>query len=229
MIRIWGKDSNELDDFYLEELLTNHNKVAIGTMQPAFHWKFVYYKLKGFYTVKRYVGTDVWKILNCWWYRLEARICNFFINEHCFVHKRLLREYRSVFPKSKTSTTISGYKIWTYGKQFNILVYLPICKKRRGVDNDWLYGADIVQVLRLKHPEWKWLIVNQTMSPEIISELFMRADVYFRPTRHDGAPRMVAFAEKIGLSVVHDPKETLTVEDCESKLINLFRQWSQKC
>lgn len=221
-----GADKGQFDRMkYPKEI--NDKPVCLGSMLPAFHAGFILAKLRGYYTVKRWIGTDVWKIANCWWYRWEAWACNLFVDEHWFDAQWLKDDFIKVFPKENAGPVVSA-EPWIYERKFNILIYIPKFKFRPGVDQNWRYGIDIIQDLRNKYPDWNWMIVDQFISKEIMSELFMRTDLYLRPSRYDGASRMVLFAKSIGVPVIFEPREDLKTEDIEPKVLEIYHQFKEK-
>ena len=47
----------------------------------------------------------------------------------------------------------------------NIMVYLPK-KPRKRLNLDWIYGLDIIQNLKKRHPEWEFIVADGTRSEE---------------------------------------------------------------
>ncbi len=104
-----------------------------------------------------------------------------------------------------------------------VLVYLPTGKTHY-VDNDWLYGGDIVRGLMDKHKDWEWLVCDGT-TPARWFYQNKRPDVLLRPTRHDGPCMMRLECEALGIPVIwsYDTgryKEP-NVIDIEQKLIRI--------
>ena len=73
----------------------------------------------------------------------------------------------------------------------NILVYIPE-KTTKRVDNNWLYGKDVIDELEKRHPEWDFIRADGSISRD---KLYENIDVYLRPNRHDGYPLMIAEAK----------------------------------
>lgn len=221
---IFGYDRADVEAIKYR-LLIDWDNTVIGTMLPAFHWKFVWAKCKKFHTVKRWVGTDVLKLKLCWWYRWQAVICNWFIDEHCFVSEKLKQEFLEIFPSEKVRTEMWDAEAEDYVRRFNVLFYVPQTK-RYGVNMDWVYGWDIIRELFKKYPEWNWIWADGKIPKNALLEVYHRADVLLRPTRHDGEPRMVREAKKIGVPVVWEP-DKMNLKYAEKRLLGVFKIWTE--
>ena len=218
---IFGGDVKDV-----KNLITDPNlNWAIGTMLPSFDIRFVWYNMIGYWTLRRWCGTDVLKCRLYWHYRLRAKLCNFFIDKHCFVSESLKQEFIKIFPKAETMA-----KLWPaipdeYERRFNVLVYLPKAKRTKKL-RDYIYGKKIYDVLSRKYTDWNWLILHGDIPKNIVMELYFQADVLFRSNHHNGCPRMVLEARSIGLPVVWNP-ERMTVPYAERKLMEIYKKWKQ--
>ncbi len=81
-------------------------------------------------------------------------------------------------------------------KQLNILVYYP-GKAPKRINAGWLYGFDIVKELVKKHPEWNFSIVDGSQK-----NIYKNINVYLRPSRHDGASRMIEECKFLGIPYI---------------------------
>jgi hypothetical protein len=231
---IFGKDSEDViqiwEDVYPE-------KTAFGTMVSAWDWRFIKAKLKGYYTVKRWVGTDVYMLsmprikkfgisFQVVHLRILAWLCNLFIDEHVFVSENLRDEFLQLFKNTNCSTQLWPAAPERYLNRFNVLVYLPPANKR-WIDNDWLYGRDIVIKLMNLYPQWNWMILDGRIAKNVVQELYFRTNVVFRPTRHDGAPRMIKEAAQHGIPTVWSEGKDVPVERFETALIRIYWDWRQ--
>lgn len=52
----------------------------------------------------------------------------------------------------------------------------------------WIYGYDILEELKKEYPTINFIVVNGGQN---MSEIFPITDMYIRPTRHDGFPRLI--------------------------------------
>lgn len=216
---IFGGDVKDL-----EELIGRKHICAWGTMVKGFDYKFVKYHLRGIYTIRRWVGTDVLKARTCWWYRLQVWLCNFFVDFHCFVSWELQEEFLKVFPDVMVLPKVYPAKARPYIPLFTVMVYMPKMDKwRPGVDKKWLYGYDIYERLRGKYPGWRWIVLDGSLQKDVVYELYHRVHVLFRPTRHDGHPRMVEEAKMLGVPVVWDVPMSHT--KAERLLTTHYKTW----
>ncbi len=190
-----GHGLKDLNWQLFAESLEDRTLIVSGL--PMVHWSVPWYKICRFKVKKHWIGTDVLK-LKFKYYRLEARIMNLFIDEHCFVCERLLSEFLKYFPNANISFKIYGSELLPYREKFNILTYLPKAKTH-GINNDWLYGRDRVDILKARFPEANWMILDGTIPANMIDEIYKRSDLVLRLTRHDGDARMVIRAHELGI------------------------------
>ena len=80
----------------------------------------------------------------------------------------------------------------------NILVYSPK-KPRKRLDLNWIYGLDIIQEIKKRHPEWNFLVADGTREEETF---FDGIDVYLRPSRCDGWAILVKEAKYCGIPTI---------------------------
>jgi len=77
-------------------------------------------------------------------------------------------------------------------KGFNVLYYRPYPNRGFFGPNqklkDWLYGYDIIQAIKPKLPFVNWIEVRGDSD---MRKIYPVVDLYIRPNRHDGMPRMV--------------------------------------
>jgi len=101
----------------------------------------------------------------------------------------------------------------------NILVYIPKGTYCR-VDISRLYGKDIIEVLEKKHPEWNFICVDGSKK-----NIFENINVYLRPNRHDGYPKMIVEAELLGIPTIWSYETGKYIEpdvdEIERKLIEI--------
>lgn len=106
-----------------------------------------------------------------------------------------------------------------------ILYYLPKSAPSR-IDREWLYGKDIVDELKKRHPEWEFVDVDGSQS-----NIFENIDVYLRPNRHDGIAKMVKEAKYNSKSVIwsYETGEYVEpdVDDIERRLIEYSKNKKQ--
>lgn len=219
---IFGKDKADVERIR-DRIPVDFSTVAIGTMQKGLSFGLIKAKLSGRRTIRRWVGTDVYK-LRFPHYRWQARFTNLFVDENAFVSERLKREFRRWFPKAGVRPELWDAEPEPYKRMFTILMYLPETFKGFKVKTRWLYGEDYFLVLSKRHPEWRWIILDGHTPRDAVRELYMDVDVYFRPTRHDGSPRMIKEARLFSCPVVWS-EYGMTLEKAEGELVKLYNRW----
>ena len=80
----------------------------------------------------------------------------------------------------------------------NVLYYIPKGKKNQKF-TEWLYGWDIWMEFKQKN-NYNYIEVNGDSD---MSKIYPITDLYFRPTRYDGASRMVQECEIQGIPTIH--------------------------
>ncbi len=102
----------------------------------------------------------------------------------------------------------------------NILVYSPKSPRKR-LDLNWIYGLDVIEELKVRHPEWGFQVADGTR-PE--TGFFLGIDVYLRPSRCDGWSIMCKEAEYCGVSVewsfTNGYKEP-NIDEIEARLVKI--------
>ena len=103
----------------------------------------------------------------------------------------------------------------------NILVYIPE-KTTKRVDNNWLYGKDVIDELEKRHPEWDFIKADGSISRD---KLYENIDVCLRPSRHDGYSLMIAEAKLFGIPYIwsYDTGKYVepNVDEIERRLIEI--------
>lgn len=141
-------------------------------------------------------------------FRLWVFLGNPFVQEHYAVSERLRQELNEAgFKRWKVKVLQDPCK---YGalprephKGFNVLYYIPAGKKNKKFI-DWLYGRDIYEEVKRLLPDVNFFEVNGNVD---LAEIYPYIDFYLRPTRHDGAPRMVAECELSGIPYYYSVSE----------------------
>ena len=142
--------------------------------------------------IKNPPGNKIWHI-KLIFYRIKWKIIKNFFDEHWVNHLRLIR-YLNKFgvDVSKIKETDLLYPV-NYGKEkhkgFNILYYCPSRPANLGGIKflHWIYGYDIY--LKLKE-HFKNLNFIRVTGKDDMSKIYPIIDLYIRPTRHDGLPRI---------------------------------------
>jgi len=70
---------------------------------------------------------------------------------------------------------------------YNVLYYIPKGKKNQKFI-EWLYGWDLMLEYKALNSTHNIIIVNGDAD---MSKIYPIIDLYYRPTRHDGMPRMI--------------------------------------
>jgi hypothetical protein len=121
--------------------------------------------------------------------RLFARLTDFFTQCHYACGPLVEKELKQFGMKKKIIRFKDQFNETKYDKipheGFNILYYFP---KGNFNHNSWLYGWDIYQELKVLFPYANFIEVDGTQD---MSQIYPIVDLYIRPNRHDGEPRMV--------------------------------------
>ncbi|MFX0181960.1 MAG: hypothetical protein ACFE95_02660 [Candidatus Hodarchaeota archaeon] len=98
-------------------------------------------------------------------------------------------------------------------------MYIPK-KVTKRIDNNWLYGRDLIEKLEDKHPEWNFIHVDGAQK-----NIYKDIDVLLRPSRHDGFPLMIAEARLFGIPTIWSYETGRYVEpdidEIEGRLIEI--------
>ena len=81
----------------------------------------------------------------------------------------------------------------------NVLYYIPRGKRNQKF-TEWLYGWDVWQDYKKSHSDYNFIEVNGLHD---MSKVYPIIDLYFRPTRYDGASRMVQECKIQGIPTIH--------------------------
>jgi len=106
----------------------------------------------------------------------------------------------------------------------NILVYLPkrpLNRKSYRLSLDWIYGLDIIEELKVRHPEWNFEVADGTRDE---NTFFDGIDVYLRPSRCDGWSIMCKEANYFGIPVewsFTDGYKEPNVDNIEANLVQI--------
>ena len=83
---------------------------------------------------------------------------------------------------------------------YNVLYYIPKGKKNQKFI-EWLYGWDLMLGYKTLNPTHNIIEVNGDSD---MSKIYPIIDLYYRPTRHDGMPRMILECKIQEIEVIHD-------------------------
>jgi hypothetical protein len=165
--------------------------------------KVIRVRMQGKLPVKWWMGTDA---LTMWmtppgktWlmtvsHRLKMRILDFAIFQHWVVHPRLIADLqKGGISLGKIAVALHPPKYHQRMQRkphagFNILYYYPD-------DNEytrWVYGIDVVDEIKRRLNDVNWMRVTGRQD---MNEIFPLVDLYIRPSRHDGAPRILLECE----------------------------------
>lgn len=188
---------------YGDVVCYNNCIVYVGTI-PVFG--LLKRKITGKRIIKWWMGTDVLTLciyppyynrLQAWLHRVKMWLLRGFIDEHWFVCEKLRCEIPDKYVEGKTEIAYLRYPFKVYPKKdhegFNVLYYAPA-----GKFHEWLYGLDLIRWLINKYPELGWVKVNGSQN---MDEIYPIIDLYIRPSRDDGAPKMVDECEAYGIPV----------------------------
>jgi glycosyltransferase involved in cell wall biosynthesis len=167
---------------------------------------------KGVRPIKWWLGTDA---LTMWFnppgisvclnilHRIKMRILEPFIFQHWVTGPRLLRSLEKChfIDRDKLRVVYWPGKFKKVSRKiehegFNIFYYHP---KKSGEFERWVYGIDIIEELSEKLKGVRWIRIDGTND---MDEVYQIADLYLRPSRHDGAPRINLECKMNGIPVL---------------------------
>ena len=139
--------------------------------------------------------------------RIKQRILNRYISKHVVRHPNLIKHLDEFgIDTSDVDVKISLIKCTHCDNPceridhpgFNIGYYMPNKKKL----TKWLYGYDLIEqvIPMFTHVRWIELDGNRDMC-----DLYPILDMYLRPSRHDGMPRMIMECEFHGIPYYWNP------------------------
>lgn len=191
-------------------------------------------RIKGQNPVKWWMGTDA---LTMWFFppgknflmvilhRIKMLLLEPFIYQHWVTGSRLIKSLDKVwFIKSNKVKVVywPGNILRVSEKQkhdtFNILYYHP---KNSGKFENWVYGIDVIEGLKERLSQVNWMRVdgNQDMR-----KIYPVIDLYIRPSRHDGAPRINLECQENGIPVLFSEDGNPTVEWFESEITEVINK-----
>lgn len=197
--------------------------IFVGTIP---FWKVIAARVKGLAPVKWWMGTDA---LTMWLtppgksaimvaiHRLKMRLLDFFIAHHWVVSPRLLADLqKSKLDLSKLAIAVHPPKYHARIKKiphdgFNILYYDP----GEGEYSNWVYGIDIIDEIKNRLSDVNWIRVDGRQN---MKEIFPIVDLYIRPSRHDGAPRILLECEINCIPVIYSEDGHPSADDFAAKI-----------
>lgn len=168
--------------------------------------------------VKNPPANRIWH-LKLFFYRLKWKVLYRIFDEHYIVHKRL-RKHLVRFGIDNSKISVKVNPIW-YNQEFkkrdhkgfNVLYYHPLPNNLGGEKyTRWLYGIDLIE--KLENFNLVKVDGNQDLS-----KIYPVIDFYLRPSRHDGAPRMIRECEKNGIPYYYSEDGNPNIEDIKKCLM----------
>jgi hypothetical protein len=178
-------------------------------------------RLQGRLPIKWWMGTDA---LTMWFkppgrrfalvmlHRIKMLLLEPFIYRHWLTGPRLIDSLR----RSKFIDLDKARIVFWPGKMhrgveksehdgFNILYYHP---SNSGEFERWVYGIDIIEQLQARCTDVTWIRIDGSQD---MREIFPVVDLYLRPSRHDGQPRINLECEINDIPVLfsHDGNPTV--------------------
>ncbi len=157
-------------------------------------------RLQGRLPVKWWLGTDA---LTMWFkppgkrltlvilHRIKMLLLEPFIYRHWFTGPRLIASLQRwrFFNEKKALIVLHPSKLHkslkkSAHKGFNVFYYHP---KNSGEFERWVYGIDIIEQLQERVDGVRWIRVDGSQD---MREIYPIVDMYIRPSRHDGQPRI---------------------------------------
>lgn len=174
-------------------------KVFLGTVRIKDLWKYRKYR-----KVRWWLGTDAFTLymfppgksyLKVLLHRIKVILVNKYFEENWFVSQRLINElpdyYKSILNCVSVKVHEAEY-IKRIKKPFVVGYYMPELTEF----NSWVYGVDIIAALYVffKYSELDIVFLRYDGKADMSAFLSL-IDVYIRPSRHDGMPRLILLCE----------------------------------
>ena len=159
-------------------------------------------------------------------HRLKMRILEPFISRHWINGYRLLKALEDVpyipFRKCQLQFWVGRDTIVEKvpHEGFNVFYYSP----GDSVYQRWVYGLDIIEKLIYIFPHFNWVKLDGKID---MKSAFKVMDIYIRPSRWDGFPRLVREAALNDIPVIFSENFDLTVEDCADQLRAIYAKHPQ--
>jgi hypothetical protein len=202
--------------------------IFVGTIP---FWKVIAARVKGLLPIKWWMGTDA---LTMWltppgksrllmtFHRIKMRVLDFFIAHHWVVSPRLLADLqKSALDLSNVAIAVHPPKYHAPIEKiqhdgFNILYYDP----GEGEYSNWVYGIDIIDEIKSRLAGVNWICIDGRQN---MKEIFPIVDLYIRPSRHDGAPRILLECEINRIPVIYSEDGRPDADDFIRK-INVIKR-----
>ena len=134
-------------------------------------------------------------------YTIFAKIADLFVQSHYVVSEHMINVLKPLKLKKPIEVLIDPPQDVKHiekvpHKGFNILYYIPISKNRPFTE--WCYGYDVfcdVMDYFNNNNSIRFYVVDGK-SP---IDIYRLTDLYLRPNRSDGAPRMIMECEQLGI------------------------------
>jgi hypothetical protein len=187
---------------------------AVYSIAYGFSYRFfALVKVLGKRSVNHWVGTDVWGTISNPAKARLARLTNFFVDKQLAVAPHLAVELASVGLQVEVVPIVPFLKVprlrSAQAGQIRALAYLPD-------ERPDFYGGDIIYELAKEFTHLPFAVVTgtgraQTRLPNLeylgyvpdIDEVYERASILIRMTKHDGLPRMVLEGLARGYQVIY--------------------------
>lgn len=176
-------------------------KVFLGTVRFKDIWRY-----RKFHKVRWWMGTDVLTLtmyppgkskIKVFLHRIKTMFVNKCFEENWFVSQRLINELPLCAKENFHNISVRVHepeysKVKVIEKPFVVGYYMPEMTEF----NSWVYGADTIAAL-YKYFQYSNLdvIFLRYDGKGDISSFLSLIDIYIRPSRHDGMPRLILLCE----------------------------------
>ncbi len=196
-------------------------------------WSVVSSRIKGQLPVKWWMGTDA---LTMWYrppgkrwrdvilHRIKMRLLEPLIFRHWVTGPRLFYDLEKS-SNIQMDKVVVAYWPGKYHKKikkiehegFNVLYYDP----DSGPYERWVYGTDIIEQIKKKVSDVNWLKIDGTQD---MKKIYPITDLYIRPSRHDGEPRINVECKLNRIPVIYSEDGNPSVEYFVNKIHALKHQ-----
>lgn len=182
---------------YGDIVIKDDKAIFLGSFKT---FKVLKYWLSGKKIIRWWMGTDVWTMwcvpvgknpVKVTIHRIKSHLFNYLVSENWFVSENLMNEIENLTNLKVVKPQVVIHPCNFIEKKKNFLVigyYMPKMTKF----NVWTYGLDVIQIIEKARKNDVFLRYDGKTP---VQDFLSLIDLYIRPSRHDGTPRLNLLCE----------------------------------